>query len=581
MPSQEDYLDNLLKDLNEKTADEKSNEKKDENDVESDISDIEALLKAVEEADKPADPESRQDSGETPDIEEVQSMSQEEIERLLAAGSEDAKKADPIEAENTSEAEDIMNLLNESDDADLQEIHALLQKADNNEAVDDSPDKQESLQQETEEGQEGTALDRKKEREAQRQAKRAAKEAKKAEKKAARERKKTRKLKTLETDSADAGVEEAEMSSPADFPEGMSDVAELFEAADAASAMELPENGEPDRGEPDAGELFDISGLEELGADMQPKTKKGIFAKIFDMLTEEEDGEESQEIKLSEENKDILKEMDKENTGKKRKKSRKGGKAGSEEGGEAEEGVESKKVKKAKKEKKPKKEKEPKVNEVQEPQKKLSSRRVLLISLVCLSLGLSIIIIASVTGDFMSKQEGRQAYYDGDYQSCYQNLFGKELNESEKVMYCKSESILRIRLWLKEYELLAREGTETEALDSLIQSVHDYPTLYDYSVQWNAANEVSQGYAEILYNLSEKYHLTEEQAKEIGNITDDVEYTMVVSAIAQGTSYDEWMRRQNSGTVQGSAGQEPQQLSDLLPEENELSEEKFVDNNLQ
>ena len=42
-------------------------------------------------------------------------------------------------------------------------------------------------------------------------------------------------------------------------------------------------------------------------------------------------------------------------------------------------------------------------------------------------------------------------------------------------MYSKSEIMLTIRMWLREYEVFVNEGSELEALDSRLQAVNDFP----------------------------------------------------------------------------------------------------------
>ena len=86
-------------------------------------------------------------------------------------------------------------------------------------------------------------------------------------------------------------------------------------------------------------------------------------------------------------------------------------------------------------------------------------------------------------------------------------------------MYSKSESILTIRMWLREYEVFVNEGSELEALDSLLQAVHDYPSLLNYATEYNAQDEVTVAFQEILNVLSQKYGLSQEEAQEIADIS--------------------------------------------------------------
>ena len=186
---------------------------------------------------------------------------------------------------------------------------------------------------------------------------------------------------------------------------------------------------------------------------------------------------------------------------------------------------------------------------------------------VCISLGAVILLLGNILADYTSKRSGREAYYAGDYQTCYQNLMGKDLDETEQVMYSQSESILTIRIWLREYEVFVNEGSELEALDSLLQAVRDYPTLLNYATQWNAQDEVSLAFQDILNILSQKYQLSQEEAQRIADISDNLEYTKNVMLVLQKLGLGSWEFPQ--GTLTEEA---PAQLPDLLPEEKEIQQ---------
>jgi hypothetical protein len=345
--------------------------------------------------------------------------------------------------------------------------------------------------------------------------------------------------------------------------------------------------------------------VEEADEILKEKTapKKGFWAKILDFLTaedeeEEEEKPENEDIKLSDENQNIIDELDNENEkGKKSKKAKKekkpkkdkkakGDKKGGE--GEAAEGDEDsekegaeKGKKDKKKEKKAKKEKGTEEQSDKKTEKKLSTKRIGLIALVCLTILAVIILISNITGDYSVKQEGRRAFTEGDYQTCYQNLYGKKLSESEQVMFSKSECILKMRLWLREYEMLEEEGSQLEALDSLIQSVNDYPALYEYATEWNSVGDISEGYSEILSILSEKYGVTEEQAKEIAAIKNDTDYTRAVAQICvdKGFITSDVLTpsaSQSETTVSDTPATET--LIDALPEEQGMVNADYVDN---
>lgn len=374
-------------------------------------------------------------------------------------------------------------------------------------------------------------------------------------------------------DSA-VGTEPEAEDSEAEVPESGEDLGlgldGLFgdEDVDAAllegeGASDFPDFLEVDSEEADAfiPERNKSTGQEEKG-------KKPLLSKLMDFLSEEDEEEENENIKLSQENQGILKDLDKEKGGKgsggKKAKAKKEPKPKKEK---------PKKEPKPKKEK-PKKEKPPKEN-TGTPGKKISFKRILPILLIGVSVGVLLFVFVNAAAEYTDKKTARTAYYEGDYRTCYENLFGKELTESESIMFGKSESILYIRLWLREYEMFAEEGSEVKALDSLIQTVNSYPELYEYAEKWNAGPEVAAGYATILNILESKYGLTESQAKEIAAERSDIQYTKIVTAIAGGKTFDNWDKPEKPTTedTDPDGG-----MSDLLPEEEELGQDTFIDN---
>lgn len=381
------------------------------------------------------------------------------------------------------------------------------------------------------------------------------------------------------------GNEESDGSSVESAEDIGLDLDSLFGDSDGAEVPVAVDNGEsefPDFVELDAD---DVAGIAELtgedGEEDKPR-KKGFFARFLEFLLQEDEDEEEEEksenenIQLSEENQEIINELNQEKDqkgkkGKKGKKSKNKAKkadASTEEGEEG--GEEDDKKGKKKKEKKPKKEKPPKEVEQVDPRKQLTLKKMMPVLLFCLSLGLAIIILTNLSVDFTDKKTAREAYYNGDYRTCYQNLYGKELNENDQVMFGKSESILIIRLWIREYEMFVEEGASLEALDCLIQAVNNYPDLHERASQWNAAGDVAVEYAVILNLLYENYGLTEEQARTIAAEPNDIEYTKQVNAIVQGGGYGSWNRPE---TVVDAP------LSDVLPEESELPDGNFIDTN--
>ena len=542
--------------------------------------------------------------------------------------------------------DDVMSMLEESDDSDLQEIQDLLQKSDSNEAVDssveellkelpeedleakilgDSEESAEISAEETPAERRRRAKEEKARAKAEKKAEAAArKAAKKAEKEAAK-REKTAAgrgqtqdqeegqafdpaiLDSIVSEAGMAGIVRQDEEQPVDILGDMTEGGEEEIFNPLAEADEVPEPLQPtEEAEAEESDDLDVDfdnifgSEEEDGVDFSEQEadqdasddqktgekKKGFFSRILDFLTEEEDEADNENIQLSQENQDILNELDKEKGKKKKGKKGKKGKGSEADDAASEKGAKGKKAAKTKKAAKPKKPPKPKKEKPSRetpliPERKLTFKRMLPVLLMGVSVGVLLFVFVNATVDFTDKKTARDAFYAGDYQTCYQNLFGKDLNETESIMFGKSKSILYIRLWIREYQMFAEEGDRVRGLDSLIQTVAAYPELYEYAQQWNAEEEVAAGYATVLNLLRSEYGLSESQALEISKIWRDVDYTRAVIAAAEGNYGSNIPNKDQtgSGNHQGDTGNSGEnQLPDFLPEEEDLGGQDFHDN---
>jgi len=546
MPSQDDYLDDLLKGMSEEENNKGT--KKSEEDI---MQELDSL-----------------------DLDAVTAMTEEDIARLLEAGvGETANQTDIGEdsgGDISDSMDDVLNMLEGTSDSDLQEIQDLLQKSDRNEMVDPQEllDEEENpadkLMADIERaGNPVDVSDPKQQRAMEKQRRKEEKLARKAEKKAKKEAAKSAKGKSGKKASKagqdempfDKDILDSIVSGDGQIGKETAPQTEKGEnrfqmsAEDAIVTLETEEADDL---------LPDISVSEDDEEGEKDEKPQGLFAKFMAFIMEEDEEPENEDIRLSKENQDIIDELDREKAG------------GSAKGKDKKKKKEKpKKEPKPKKPPKPKKEKPPKEEEPVAPGSRLTLKKALPIILLGVTVGAVIFIFVNVSVDYADKQIARRAYREGNYEVCYQNLFGKKRNEEEALMFGKSESILYIRRWYREYEILATAGSEVEALDSLIQTVTKYPALYEYAYGWNAVAEVNAVYSNILNILNDRYGITELQALEIAAEEDDLEYTRIVTALAKGLPYGSW-----------NVPQQPSDpgLPNELPEESNMGGGNFVDN---
>lgn len=306
--------------------------------------------------------------------------------------------------------------------------------------------------------------------------------------------------------------------------------------------------------------------------------KQGFWGKLLNTLTQEEEDAEDPADLISDENGAIMEQLDKEEQnkgkGKKKKKAdKKKGKdkkaADAEDDEELEEAPDSKKKKK--KEKKPKKEKPPVPVEDLLPGKKLSLKKILPVVLVALVFCAAYVIVSSLYIGHVNKQRAEEAYYAGDYLECYGLLFGQDLNESQALIYHKSELALQMERMKGNYQRLVMEGKELEALDYLVQFICRREEFYLKAQEWGCLDIVEQTFTGMAGLLRVNYGLDEVRAAEIAALKSDVDYTIALLNVLE--------EAHSPGTTDGEAGgqEQPAPYEDLLPEEEEISDTEFVD----
>ncbi len=360
------------------------------------------------------------------------------------------------------------------------------------------------------------------------------------------------------------------------------------EAEQLLQAVQLPETEESGA----AGEGPEEKKAKRKKERVKKEKEPGFLSKVFGGLFEEigeEDSDQSQEINMSDENRDILAEMDAEQAGKskagKKKKAGKGKKAakgkkkqpGGEEEGE-EQPSDDKKAKK-KKEKKPKKEKKEKAQENEAPAKKLPRAKVFSIFAVCITLLAVVVILSFIVPAQSDLKRAREAYYEQDYLTVFQNMDGKDLNDSDYILYMRSVMILHMQNKLDSYPIYRNMGKELVALNELMLAVDYYQTNRAAAEGYGALGEMTEIYAQVLSLLQDNYQVSEQEAIEIFAL-DDLAYNQKLYYLIHGTEFTLPEAEDNSQDGSGAAGGQDQSdaadgqgeapMEDLIPEEDEM-----------
>lgn len=318
--------------------------------------------------------------------------------------------------------------------------------------------------------------------------------------------------------------------------------------------------------------------LEDTADEASASKKRGLFARLLDFLTEEDEEVPDNSVgseantddlllgNLTEENQQVLDDLNKEDQEKdkkkgkkekkkKEKKAKKSKKAAAESGEDEETEGEDKEKGKKKKPKKKKKEKNPEEEVPAVPEKKLSRKKVITVFLYCATIAACIIVISRVLPNYMQKRDARVAYDNQKYDEVFDLLYGKNLSEEDELILEKSTTILQMRRKLDSYENYEKLNMPLEALDALISGVDIHQKLLPKADEYRVTDEVNEIYDQILEKLSE-YGVSEADALDIIASGDNVTYSQRLESIIYG----------NAETSENAE----ETIQDVLPEEEEI-----------
>ena len=228
--------------------------------------------------------------------------------------------------------------------------------------------------------------------------------------------------------------------------------------------------------------------------------------------------EEEQLASLTEENSQVLKELNEEDAQaaeKKKKKKKKQKK--------------KKKPKKAPKPKKPKKAPEPPQGP---PPKRIPPKRIILVGVFAVTFGILVYLPSEVFPEPLVVKQAKSSYKKGEYWNTYKDLYGKAavLTKDQQEDFKKAEVISKMQRYYDEYaDYSSVVGKEPEALNALIKGVGRHDEIYKEAKETGdpkVEEEVSNTYDDLVTALQDDYHLTDDLAKQLYAIEDPIEYTI-------------------------------------------------------
>ncbi len=167
------------------------------------------------------------------------------------------------------------------------------------------------------------------------------------------------------------------------------------------------------------------------------------------------------------------------------------------------------------------------------PKKRIPPKKIAAAAAFGASVGGAVILAANILSTQGYLQKARNAYYDKDYKTVYQAMFGMELDEAkdEGLIKARSEVIYKIQRRYDSYRINLKMGREMEALDALLQGIATYDYINADAEKYGVADEVDAVKETILNTLADKYNVDEAKARELINTEDALTYSIALSDI--------------------------------------------------
>ncbi|MCI8635056.1 MAG: hypothetical protein HFJ05_05595 [Eubacterium sp.] len=190
-----------------------------------------------------------------------------------------------------------------------------------------------------------------------------------------------------------------------------------------------------------------------------------------------------------------------------------------------------KKVKKPKKEK-PKKEKpkKPKAVDLSPPLPKVP---VVLIFIMAISAGAFVLISANLMVYSSSLTAAKQAYQSQDYVEAYRQMAGIEPKEEDEELNARIALLAGVQGEINKGNALYESGQYTMALDAYICALGRYDTNYSDASLYGAEAEYDVLASQAETQISEKFGVNAQTAREIYGLEDRTEYTVRIYNIVK------------------------------------------------
>lgn len=122
------------------------------------------------------------------------------------------------------------------------------------------------------------------------------------------------------------------------------------------------------------------------------------------------------------------------------------------------------------------------------------------------------------------------------YSEAYESISGLKVNKSDEGLYNQLKTLMYIEREYDAYTNCTSIGMEREALNALFKGIEKYDVYEKKAEEYGVGEQAKEIYDKILTVLKDDYNLTEEEARNIENISDAQEYSEKIDELVNNST---------------------------------------------
>lgn len=170
------------------------------------------------------------------------------------------------------------------------------------------------------------------------------------------------------------------------------------------------------------------------------------------------------------------------------------------------------------------------------PEKKLNKPLVVIIMIFFLAIGGAVIVGTNVFDYTLVITKAKNYFERQKYGLAYREIVGVEVKEKDEELESRIYTVMFVERQYEAYQNYVKMNRPDQALNALLIGLDKYDEYYEEAVELDIVSDIDYAKGEILTALQEVFGMSESDAKELIAL-DNAEYTEAIKRITDNTTF--------------------------------------------